>query len=73
MNECNGKRGRAMSSSMRGTQKRKLISDKWRSGFEIMVLSAPAIMLFLGFVIFPVFMEFIRSPVNFSEVMYFTR
>lgn len=56
MNECNGKRGRAMSSSVRGTQKRKLISDKWRSGFEIMVLSAPAIMLFLGFVIFPVFM-----------------
>ena len=50
------KRRGGMSSSAYGAGKKKLIPDKWRSGFEITVLSAPAIIIFLGFVIFPVFM-----------------
>jgi raffinose/stachyose/melibiose transport system permease protein len=43
--------------SLRGNgTKKKLIPDKWRTAFEITVLSGPAIVIFLGFVIFPVFM-----------------
>lgn len=34
--------------------KKKIVPDKWRNGFEITVLSAPAIIIFLGFVILPV-------------------
>ena len=39
-----------------GGTKKKLIPDKWRTAFEITVLAGPAIVIFLGFVIFPVFM-----------------
>ncbi len=56
MVENDAKRRGGMSSSAYGAGKKKLIPDKWRSGFEITVLSAPAIIIFLGFVIFPVFM-----------------
>jgi raffinose/stachyose/melibiose transport system permease protein len=37
-------------------QKKKIVPDKWRKGFEITVLSAPAIVIFLAFVILPVIM-----------------
>lgn len=36
--------------------KRSIIPDKWRKGFEISVLSVPALVMFVGFVIFPVVM-----------------
>ena len=36
--------------------KRSIIPDRWRKGFEISVLSIPAVVIFVGFVIFPVIM-----------------